>query len=93
MCVLLDKPKKHKVEVQADYVGFSIGDKFVVGYGLDYAHYYRELPYIGAISLEWCRKRSKDSVSMVFEDLIATFEIKFYMWPWLAGPCFLERLT
>ncbi|MFP6704551.1 MAG: hypoxanthine phosphoribosyltransferase [Alphaproteobacteria bacterium] len=50
LCVLLDKPEKRKVEVDADYVGFSIGDAFVVGYGLDYAHYYRELPYIGTIS-------------------------------------------
>ncbi len=52
LCVLLDKPEKRKVEVDADYVGFSIGDAFVVGYGLDYAHYYRELPYIGTISTE-----------------------------------------
>ena len=52
LCVLLDKPEKRKIEVDADYVGFSIGDAFVVGYGLDYAHYYRELPYIGTISTE-----------------------------------------
>ncbi len=50
LCVLLDKPEKRKVEIDADYVGFSIGDSFVVGYGLDYAHYYRELPYIGTVS-------------------------------------------
>ena len=52
LCVLLDKAEKRKIEVDADYVGFSIGDAFVVGYGLDYAHYYRELPYIGTISTE-----------------------------------------
>ena len=52
LCVLLDKPEKRKIEVDADYVGFSIGDAFVVGYGLDFAHYYRELPYIGTISTE-----------------------------------------
>ena len=52
LCVLLDKPEKRKIEVDADYVGFSIGDSFVVGYGLDYAHYYRELPYIGTISTD-----------------------------------------
>ena len=52
ICVLLDKPQKREVEVHADYVGFSIGDLFVVGYGLDYAHYFRELPYIGTILLE-----------------------------------------
>ena len=51
-CVLLDKHQKHEVEVHADYVGFSIGDLFVVGYGLDYAHYFRELPYIGTVSIE-----------------------------------------
>jgi len=52
LCVLLDKPEKRQTDVGADYVGFSIGDSFVVGYGLDYAHYYRELPYIGTISTE-----------------------------------------
>jgi len=52
VCVLLDKPQKRDLEVHADYVGFSIGDVFVVGYGLDYAHYYRELPYIGTIYME-----------------------------------------
>ena len=46
-CLLLDKPEKRKVAIQADYVGFSIGDKFVIGYGLDLAHRYRGLPYIG----------------------------------------------
>ena len=52
LCVLLDKPGKRKTEINADYVGFTIGDAFVVGYGLDYAHYYRELPYIGVIATE-----------------------------------------
>ena len=47
--VLLDKPGKRKFDIKADYVGFNVEDKFVVGYGLDYANYYRELPYIGAI--------------------------------------------
>lgn len=45
--VLLEKPGKLEVKVKADYVGFSIPDKFVVGYGLDYANHYRELPFIG----------------------------------------------
>jgi hypoxanthine phosphoribosyltransferase len=49
-CLLLDKPEKRKMDIEADYVGFSIGDKFVVGYGLDLAHRYRGLPYIGAIN-------------------------------------------
>ncbi len=52
LCVLLDKPQKRKTEINADYLGFAIGDAFVVGYGLDYAHYYRELPYIGIIATD-----------------------------------------
>jgi hypoxanthine phosphoribosyltransferase len=49
LCVLLHKPGKRKAEIEADYIGFETPDLFVVGYGLDYAHYYRELPYIGII--------------------------------------------
>ncbi len=45
--VLLEKPGKLEVKIKADFVGFSIPDKFVVGYGLDYANHYRELPFIG----------------------------------------------
>jgi hypoxanthine phosphoribosyltransferase len=48
-CLLLDKPGTRKVPVEADYVGFRIGPDFVVGYGLDLAHRYRGLPYIGLI--------------------------------------------
>lgn len=48
-CLLLDKPEKRVVDIEADYVGFSIGDRFVVGYGLDFAHKYRGLPYIGVL--------------------------------------------
>jgi len=48
-CLLLDKPANRKVDIEADYVGFSIGDEFVVGYGLDYAHRYRGLPFIGTL--------------------------------------------
>ncbi len=46
---LLSKPSRRKVEVAVEYVGFSIEDKFVVGYGLDYAEQYRNLPYIAVI--------------------------------------------
>ncbi|MBN1879802.1 hypoxanthine phosphoribosyltransferase [bacterium] len=46
VCALLDKKSKHPGESLADYVGFEIPDKFVVGYGLDYDQYYRNLPYI-----------------------------------------------
>lgn len=51
IAVMLEKPGKRKVPIEADFVGFRILDKFVVGYGLDYANYYRELPYIGAINI------------------------------------------
>lgn len=47
IAVLLEKPGKRAVTIEADFVGFVIEDKFVVGYGLDYANAYRELPYIG----------------------------------------------
>lgn len=50
IAVLLEKPGKRKVEIEANFVGFIIPDKFVVGYGLDYANYYRELPYVGVIT-------------------------------------------
>ena len=46
---LLSKPSRRKVDVQVDYVGFTIEDKFVVGYGLDYAEQYRNLPHIAVI--------------------------------------------
>jgi hypoxanthine phosphoribosyltransferase len=49
-CVLLAKDKKHDVEYEPDYVGFTIGDEFVIGYGLDYQGKYRNLPYIGVLS-------------------------------------------
>jgi hypoxanthine phosphoribosyltransferase len=48
-CALLDKPQRREVEVAIDFVGFSIGDVFVVGYGTDHAEKYRHLPYIGAV--------------------------------------------
>ncbi|MDD5316641.1 MAG: hypoxanthine phosphoribosyltransferase [Candidatus Cloacimonetes bacterium] len=46
-CVLLDKPEAHKIETSFEYVGFEVGNEFVVGYGLDFAERYRNLPYIG----------------------------------------------
>jgi hypoxanthine phosphoribosyltransferase len=51
-CVLLDKPQAHKLDVSFDYVGFEIGNEFVVGYGLDYNENYRNLPYIGILKEE-----------------------------------------
>lgn len=50
-CVLLDKPSRRLVDIQADYVGFTIDDTFVVGYGLDFDNHYRELPYIGEVEM------------------------------------------
>ena len=50
LCTLLDKPDRRVRDVKVDYVGFEIPDEFVVGYGLDYAQKYRNLPYIGIIS-------------------------------------------
>lgn len=47
ICTLLDKPSRRVVDIKADYVGFEIEDKFVVGYGLDYDEKFRNLPYIG----------------------------------------------
>ncbi len=47
---LLSKPSRRKVDVKVEYVGFTIDDKFVVGYGLDFAEEYRNLPYIGILS-------------------------------------------
>lgn len=49
LCVLLDKPARRRVAVEPKYVGFEIPDRFVVGYGIDYAERCRELPYIGYV--------------------------------------------
>lgn len=49
VCVLLDKPSRRVRPVQADYIGFEIPDVFVVGYGLDYAERYRNLPFVGVL--------------------------------------------
>lgn len=49
---LLDKPEGRKANIKADYVGFSVPNEFVVGYGLDYAEKYRNLPYIGVLKPE-----------------------------------------
>ena len=49
LCALIDKPSRRVVDIDADFVGIDIPDKFIVGYGLDYAQKYRHLPYIGEI--------------------------------------------
>ncbi|SHJ84384.1 hypoxanthine phosphoribosyltransferase [Tepidibacter formicigenes] len=51
-CVLLDKPNRRKVDLVPDYVGFTIEDKFVVGYGLNYGDYYRNIPYVFNVTNE-----------------------------------------
>ena len=52
LCTLLDKPDRRVIDVDVDYTGFQIPDEFVVGYGLDYAQKYRNLPYIGIVHLD-----------------------------------------
>ena len=52
LCTLLDKPDRRVVHVNVDYTGFQIPDEFVVGYGLDYAQKYRNLPYIGVVKFD-----------------------------------------
>jgi len=62
-CVLLNKQRRKQVRVKPDFVGFTIPDHFVVGYGLDFAERYRNLPYIGVLRAElqnppnWCATR------------------------------------
>lgn len=52
VCTLLNKPSCRKINVNLKYVGFDIPDKFVVGYGLDYKEFYRNLPYVGVLKDE-----------------------------------------
>lgn len=49
ICALMDKPERRTKPITADYVGFTIPDAFIVGYGLDYAEKYRNLPYVGIL--------------------------------------------
>lgn len=58
--VLLDKPERRIAPVRADYVGFTIPNEFVVGYGLDYSERYRNLPYVGALTLGMKQKRPEE---------------------------------
>ncbi len=51
-CTLLDKPSRRETEIKVDFVGFTIPDLFVVGYGIDYAENYRSLPYLGEVERE-----------------------------------------
>ena len=52
LCALLDKPERREVDISADYTGFEVPDEFIVGYGLDYAQKYRNLPYIATLEMK-----------------------------------------
>jgi hypoxanthine phosphoribosyltransferase len=52
VCALLTKPERRKIDLPARYIGFEIPDKFAIGYGLDYAERYRNLPYVAALVLD-----------------------------------------
>ena len=52
ICALLDKPERREVEIETEYIGFEVPDQFIVGYGLDYAQKYRNLPYIGVLEFK-----------------------------------------
>ncbi len=57
VCTLLDKPSGRKTQISADYVCFEIPDEFVIGYGLDCAEKYRNLPYIGAYDTSYMQRK------------------------------------
>ena len=57
ICTLLDKPKRRKCDLNIDYIGFEIPDEFIVGYGIDYAEKYRNLPYIAILKKEVYEKK------------------------------------
>lgn len=59
ICTFLDKPERREAEIEADYVGRRVPDEFVVGYGLDYAERYRNLPYVGVLKPEVYGKGTK----------------------------------
>lgn len=52
ICAFLDKPSNRKCDITADYIGFTVPNEFIVGYGLDYAEKYRNLPYVGILKPE-----------------------------------------
>ncbi len=57
-CVLLDKPGRRNAEIDADFVGFTCPDMFVVGYGMDVAHAFRELPFVGVVEKGGAKQES-----------------------------------
>ena len=66
-CVLLDKPERRVEKIRADYVGFKISDVFVVGYGLDFAERYRNLPFVGVLHPHIYKEVSKQVCAGVKE--------------------------
>jgi len=62
ICVFLDKPDRRTFDIQADYVGFEIPDFFVIGYGLDFAERYRNLPFVGVLHPHIYKEASKQIV-------------------------------
>jgi len=52
VCALLDKPSRRELDLEIDYTGFEIADRFVIGYGLDYAGHYRNLRFVGVLKPE-----------------------------------------
>jgi hypoxanthine phosphoribosyltransferase len=62
IAVLLDKPERRIADVHADYVGFTIPNEFVVGFGLDYAERYRNLPGVGILALKPTEKGKRSEV-------------------------------
>lgn len=56
LCTLLDKPERRQADIHADYIGARVEDRFIVGFGLDYAEKYRNLPYIGVLKPEIYQK-------------------------------------
>jgi hypoxanthine phosphoribosyltransferase len=55
ICTLLNKPERREVDIAVDYIGFNIPNKFVIGYGLDFNEYYRNLPFVGVLKPELYR--------------------------------------
>lgn len=56
VCTLLDKPARRKENITPDYLGYEVPDEFIVGYGIDYAERYRNLPYVGILKCEVYKK-------------------------------------
>jgi hypoxanthine phosphoribosyltransferase len=76
VCVLLDKPARRRAQVEVHYRGFEIGDDFVVGYGMDFAERYRNLPFIGLVELEPDEienEKEPEAVIAVFDNNEMTF--------------------